>query len=167
MNIFSSKISLSPFFSKCFAHFFQRVFFLPFEGILPSLLFFFSNLPFPFLICSPFSNVLPNISIQGYFSFPAPVFFSDFPLPIQTFQNVLPIFSIKGTLPPCSYFFFLILTLNFPNFSFFSKCFNQFSFRVHSVFPAPPLVGSFTKIRTSSKVIRIYLAGKAIKIPLK
>ena len=29
------------------------------------------------------------------------------------------------------------------------------------------MVESFTKIRTSSKVIRIYFAGKAIKIPLK
>ena len=29
------------------------------------------------------------------------------------------------------------------------------------------MLGSFTKIRTSSKVIRIYLAGRAIKIPLK
>ena len=28
-------------------------------------------------------------------------------------------------------------------------------------------VGSFTKIRTSSKVIRIYLAGKALAISLK
>ena len=30
-----------------------------------------------------------------------------------------------------------------------------------------PLLGSFTKIRTASKIIRIYLVGKAIKIPLK
>ena len=30
-----------------------------------------------------------------------------------------------------------------------------------------PMLGSFTKIRTSSKIIRIYLVGKAIKIPLK
>ena len=30
-----------------------------------------------------------------------------------------------------------------------------------------PLIGSFTKIRTSSKIIRNYLVGKSIKIPFK
>ena len=30
-----------------------------------------------------------------------------------------------------------------------------------------PGVGSFTKIRTSLRIIRIYVVGKAIKIPLK